>query len=136
MKFSSQNTETIYPKEILQSFKKYGIDKEKPSVYSMMAWIANANEYSGTSGMTFQELLNYSAYFFSQRQSEEGLKYVFELFDPERRGFLDRKQLDSAFSYAGINLEQKQLNDIFAKASSDGKVLKFSEFAFFMRATE
>lgn len=82
MKYQSTNTNIIVPKEILKTFKKNGIDKDKPSLYSMMKWIADANEFSGTEGMTFEEVINYSAYFFSQRHSEEGLKYVFELFDP------------------------------------------------------
>lgn len=91
MKYQSKNTTIIYPKELLVTFKKHKIDVDKPSVYSMMKWVADANEFSGTEGMTFEELLTYCAYFFSQRHSEEGLKYVFELFDPERKGELDRK---------------------------------------------
>ena len=135
MKFQSTNTEIIRPKEILKTFKKHNIDKENPSMYSMMKWMADANLHSGTDGMTFEEVIQYCAYFYSQRSKEEGLKYVFELFDPQRVGFLTRQQLENAFSYCGIILERPQLEEMFVKASSDGKTLKFSEFAFFMRTT-
>ena len=102
----------------------------------MMKWIADANEFSGTEGMTFDEVVQYAAFFFSQRHSEEGLKYVFELFDPERKGYLLKGQLDQAFAQCGILLHRDQLDEIFKKASSDGKILKFSEFSFFMRTVE
>ena len=90
-KYSSVNTTIIYPNDMLNTFKKHGIDKTNPSIYSMMKWISDANTFSGTDGMTFDEVIQYAAFFFSQRHSEEGLKYVFELFDPERKGFLLRE---------------------------------------------
>jgi hypothetical protein len=65
MKYQSENTTIIKPGEMLKTFKKHGIDKEKPSLFSMLKWICNANEFSGTDGMTFEEVLNYAAYFFS-----------------------------------------------------------------------
>ena len=39
------------------SFEKSGLDKEQPSIYSMVCWIVDANEYSGTAGMTFEEFV-------------------------------------------------------------------------------
>ena len=44
MKFKHNNETTIYPKDFLKTFKKHGFEKEKPSLYSMMEWICNANE--------------------------------------------------------------------------------------------
>ena len=42
---------------MVETFKKHGIDKSNPSIYSMMKWIADANLYSGTDGMTFDEVI-------------------------------------------------------------------------------
>ena len=51
-------------------------------MYSMMEWIVAAREKEGkVQGMTFDEILNYSIFFFNQRSKDEGLKYIFELFD-------------------------------------------------------
>jgi Ca2+-binding EF-hand superfamily protein len=77
LKYKDDNSTTIYPKDFLKTFKKHGFEKEKPSLYSMMEWICNANEFSGSEGMTFQEVIQYAVYFYSQRSSDEGLKYVF-----------------------------------------------------------
>ena len=78
------------PQEMKREYLKHGIDKSDPGMYAMICWITDANEYSGTEGMTFEEFVNYAVFFFSQRSHEEGLKNIFELFDPDRKGYLDR----------------------------------------------
>ena len=100
----------------------------------MMCWITDANEYSGTESMTFEEFIQYAAYFFDQRDREEGLKYIFELWDPKQRGYIEKKEFDNLCADLGFVIEKHVLNAIFQRASSDGRVLKFSEFAFFMRS--
>ena len=102
---------------------------------------------SGTESMTFEEFIQYAAYFFDQRTTsaqrdrEEGLKYIFELWDPHQRGYIEKKQFDNLCAEwileradLGFNIEKHVLNDIFwgfwgfgandifKKASSDGKV--------------
>lgn len=57
MKYQSTNTSIIKPREFLSTFRKHNIDKTNPSLYSMMNWIADANEFSGTEGMTFDEVV-------------------------------------------------------------------------------
>ena len=113
MKYQSTNSEIIIPGEILKTFKKNKIDISNPSMYSMMSWITQANEYSGTSGMTFEEVITYAAYFYSQRSREEGLKYIFQLFDPNRKGYLTRHELDQAFAHCGLILSKPQVREIF-----------------------
>ena len=54
-----------------------GYEKTEPGMYNMILWITEANEYSGTDGITFDEFIQYAGYFFSQRHIEEGLKYIF-----------------------------------------------------------
>jgi len=43
----------------------------------MISWIVDANLYSGTEGMTFDEFIAYTMFFYSQKHEEEGLKYIF-----------------------------------------------------------
>ena len=48
----------------------------------MVCWITEANEETGTVGMTFDEFIEHAIFFFNTQTShEEGLQYVFELFD-------------------------------------------------------
>ena len=62
---------------MLDTFEKSSLAKESPAMYSMVRWIVDANKFSGTKGMTFEEFLQYADYFFTQRHNEEGLKYIF-----------------------------------------------------------
>ena len=39
--------------------------------------------------MTFDEFIEYSMYFFSQKSEVEGLKYIFQLIDTEQTGQID-----------------------------------------------
>ena len=82
--------DTLRPPVLRDAFKKFGMDKQNPALYSMMCWISDANEFSGTEGMTFDEFITYICYFFTRKTHEEGLMYMFQLFDPERKGYLTR----------------------------------------------
>ena len=83
--------------------------------------------------MTYEEFVQYAIFFFTQRYHEEGLKYIFQILDTDGNGSLDRQEFDDACIRGGINLFKEQIDEIFTKASSDGKVIKFSDFCFFMR---
>lgn len=54
--------------------------------------------------MTFDEFIEYSMYFFSQKHHTEGLKYIFQLIDEECNGKVDQVQFDRACVKCGINL--------------------------------
>ena len=56
-KFMSDPLTIFQPKEMKKTFKQYGYDKTDPAMYSMICWITEANEYSGTDGMTFDEFV-------------------------------------------------------------------------------
>ena len=64
------------PGDMKFEFEKNGIDKSDPSLYAMICWITDANEFSGTEGMTFEEFVNYAVFFYSQRSHDEGLQYI------------------------------------------------------------
>ena len=78
------------PCELKQQFETHGVDKSDPSLYAMMCWITDANEFSGTTGMTFEEFINYAVFFYSQRGHEEGLQYIWQLFDQDKKGYLTK----------------------------------------------
>ena len=123
----------VNPREIITYFKQFGFDKTKSSLYSMMNWITLANENSGTSSMTYEELMAYAQFFFSQRENNEGLAYIFQLIDTDRKGYIDKRQFVNVSSQLGLDFTREQIDEIYKKASSDGRILKFSEFSFFMR---
>ena len=64
-KFQSDNSEVMKPRMLRDEFLKHNLDKEQPGMYSMICWICDANEFSGTEYMTFDDFVNYAAFFFS-----------------------------------------------------------------------
>ena len=70
-------------------YEKAGLDVEDPSMYSMVCWMTDAAEETGTKGLTFNEFIKQSAFFFSQRHHDEGLRYIFELYDRDQSGHLN-----------------------------------------------
>ena len=42
--------------------------------------------------MTFEELMQYARFFFSQRENNEGLAYIFQLIDTDHKGYIDKRR--------------------------------------------
>uniref|UniRef100_A0A7S3FV94 EF-hand domain-containing protein n=1 Tax=Strombidium rassoulzadegani TaxID=1082188 RepID=A0A7S3FV94_9SPIT len=134
-KFQSVNENCVRPNLIKREYEKHKLYEKYPSLYSMVCWVTDANEFSGTESMTYQEFVQYAIFFFSQRYHEEGLCYIFQLLDIDNNGCLDKREFDEACQRAGLNnVFKEKIDEIFEKASSDGKFIKFSDFAFFMRS--
>jgi Ca2+-binding EF-hand superfamily protein len=132
-KFQSTNSKIVKPKLIRLEFEKHRLFELYPSMYSMVCWVVDANEFSGTEGMTYDEFVQYAIFFFTQRYHEEGLKYIFQLLDRQSKGWLSKEDFDEACSRAGLYVLKDKIDEVFEKAASDGERLRFSDFAFFMR---
>jgi len=57
--------------------------------------------------------MEHASYFYNQREHEEGLKYVFEMFDSQKQGWLERADLKKASDFCGLNLTDFQIEEIF-----------------------
>ena len=57
-------------------------------MYAMICWIVKDCKATGYSDLNFEEFFQMVLCFFSQRQTEMGLKYIFELFDQTKKGHL------------------------------------------------
>ena len=59
---------------------------------------------------------------------------MWQLFDPEHKGYLDKRGFDEMANELGYVLTDKKINAIFEGASKDGgKTIKFSDFAMLMK---
>ena len=57
-------------------------------MYAMICFIAKDSREAGYELLTFDEFIQWALCFFSQRSHDIGLKYIFELFDTDRQGYL------------------------------------------------
>ena len=81
--------EKLNPTFMQYQFEKNGMDKSDPSMYAMVCWMTEVNKDKGSEGITFEEFINNCAFFFTQRHHDEGLRYIFELYDTEKKGKID-----------------------------------------------
>ena len=56
-KYNSIPSPFIEPDHVRKTFLHHGLDKTKPAMYNMICWMTEANEYSGTEGITFDEFI-------------------------------------------------------------------------------
>jgi Ca2+-binding EF-hand superfamily protein len=106
-KFQDHDTHLMKPLDIKKKFEAVGLDKENKAIYSCVSWICEANLYSGTEYMTFEEYIHYAGYFFSQRHLEEGLKYMFMLLDSKHQGYLLKNEFNNVCAQNNINLSNE-----------------------------
>ena len=74
-------------------------------MYAMVCWMAKVNPEA----ISFHEFIKQAAYFFSQRQHDEGLKYIFELYDTEKKGQLDFEKFTFVCEDLGVYLSKSQM---------------------------
>lgn len=67
-KFDMHNTGVLEPIKLKEEFLKYGYDKSNPPLFSMLCWIADASAHAGTEKIDFDQFVEYSMFFFSQKQ--------------------------------------------------------------------
>ena len=100
--------EKMRPSYMKNYFEKSGFDKENPSMYAMICWMTKeASIPPIVDGITFDQFISQAIYFFNQRHSQQGLKYIFELFDTKQDGFLDHDEFMELLEQCEIHMSEE-----------------------------
>ena len=124
----------IKPKEIIQTFEKLNLDKEKPSIFKLL--LSMDTQENNTEGLNFEQFMSFTISYYSDRYTREGIHHIFELFDEEGMSCITRDSMRKFAMQIGVFLNKDELDDIFEKASKDGKVISYEDFEFFMKKDE
>ena len=127
-----QQEDLLDPAYMKAMYERIGLDKEYPSMFAMVSWMVEADNQTGNSGLTFPQFVEQACFFFSQRNHEEGLRYIFKLFDLDDSGYLDIEQFTELCGKCGCSLSASQIDYIFQQASGDGTRLDFKDFSCLM----
>ena len=95
----------------------------------MICWMTKINEEAGVEGMSFDDFMQQAAFFYSQRSKEEGLKYIFQLFDRDKKGYLTRAEFLETYQNIGTDLSAEHLMELFNFATKNRDRLDFHEFS-------
>ena len=66
-------------------------------------------------------------FFFSQRHHEEGLRHIYQIYDPHNRGITE-DGFQEILERCGLFLPEDKLKKFFLKASQDRKYINFQDF--------
>lgn len=74
--------------------------------------------------------------YYSDRYTRDGIKRIFQLFDEDNNGVITRDSFRKVANSIDVFLNKEELDEIFEKASTDGRVISYDDFEFFMRKDE
>ena len=72
----------------------------------------------------------------SRKNKKNEYKKIFDEYDKNKDGFIDKKELKSILNRIDKNLEQNEINEVFDQVSSSGKGIDFDDFLEFLNEIE
>ncbi|KAK2196025.1 bifunctional EF-hand domain/Centrin-1/EF-hand domain pair/EF-Hand 1 [Babesia duncani] len=123
--FDTEGTGTVDPREIKCAMQSLGIDKKNPLVYQIIADM----DKGGSSAIDFNDFLEAITMKMGNRDSKEGIRKIFNLFDEEGTGTITFKNLKKVAMELGEQLTDEELRDMINRADSNGDgQLSFDDF--------
>ena len=93
----------------------------------------NTPENNLDGGLTFELFIEGVMHYYGDRYSEEGVRHIFQLFDEDGDGCITKEAFKKLAGEIGVVLDFREIENIFSKASSDERVISFTDFALFMK---
>ena len=127
-----QNMDLKYMKH---QFEKLNFKENDPKFWSMICWMTESytNSDKFKNGMSFDDWLTHAVYFFSQRHHDEGLKYIYQLFDLDHSNGIDIDEFEKLCKKNGFNMSQPTLERFFYRASGNDQDIEGDDFSKVMR---
>ena len=119
--------EVLNMKEIMEALDEMNFNKTDPTLYSIFKELADRDKCS------WPKFAYYANMRMTDRQSKEGLRTIFDLFiDNPDKNTITFETFKKICKEIECGLNEKQLNDIFQIATSNGNEITFKEFEEFM----
>ena len=119
--------EILNMKEIMETLDEMQFYKTDPTLYSIFKELANKDKCS------WPKFAYYVNTRMTDRQSKEGLKTIFNLFiDNPDKNTISFDTFKKICHEIECGLSEKELNEIFKIASSNGNEITFKEFEEYM----
>ncbi|ORM41072.1 Caltractin ICL1e [Babesia sp. Xinjiang] len=122
---ANKNAGTIDPREIKCAMQSLGIDKKNPMVFQIVSDL----EKSGSTQIDFNDFLDAITLKLGNRDSKEGIRRIFNLFDHDNTGSISFKNLKKVAHELGEFVSDDELRDMINRADSNGDgLLSFEDF--------
>jgi centrin-1 len=118
--FDTDRSGSIDLRELKAAMRALGFDVKKEEVVKMLASV----DKDGNGEITLDEFIQMMTGKMSERDSQEEIMKVFQLFDEEKTGFITFRNLKKICQELGENLSDEDINEMIEEAdrNKDGKV--------------
>ena len=123
--FDKDNNSSISPVDLAAAMKSLGVS---PTEYNLQDMI-NEVDIDGNGSVEFPEFLRMMVRKMKQIDLDDELRVIFNLFDRDRDGFLNVRDLSSTLSTLGEKLSDAEIRDLIQDSDLDGDgMINYHEF--------
>lgn len=116
--FDMEKTGKIDYHELKLTLKAFGFKMKKAEIMSMLSGVEEGRSNHGK--IAFDEFMDIMCEKFSQRNPREEAIMAFDLFDEEKKGKINLKNLKKAVKEINENLTENELKAIIEEFDTDG----------------
>jgi len=123
--FDKDGSGTISTKELLQVMRSIGQNPTEDEILELVM----ESDLNGDGTIDFQEFLEMMKRKSSETDQTEALKEAFKIFDKNRNGYIEARELRAVTTTLGQTLSDEEFNEFWQEADQnhDGK-LDYEEF--------
>ena len=121
--FDTDNSGTIDPKELKAAMQSLGFEQKNPTIYQMIADL----EQEGNS-IDFGTFLNAITAKLGDKETKEGIKKIFDLFDDDTSGAINLQNLKRVAKELGETMTEDELREMLERAAGNGEEISFEDF--------
>lgn len=113
--FDSDGSGTVEPRELKSAMVSLGFEAKNATLFHVITEL----DKDGSGAIDFEEFLNMMSCQMSDNTSREEIRSIFVLFDCDKTGHINIKNLKKIARDLGETCEDEELLDLIRKADSD-----------------
>jgi len=114
--FDTEGLGTINPNELKHAMENQGFKTRNPTIFHMICALPS-NEVES---VNFETFLDMATNLELSESSEREVKKLFEIFDVEKSGYIELKNLKRIARELGESLNEREIIDLFSQSDLDG----------------
>lgn len=123
--FDTDGSGTIDPRELKAAMQSLGFEAKNPTIYNMIADL----DRQGQGAIDFEEFLDAITSKLGDKESREGIQKIFNLFDDDKTGTINIKNLKRVARELGETMTEEELREMIERADSNGDgEISFEDF--------
>ena len=121
--FDTDGSGSIDPRELKAAMQSLGFESKNPTIYQMIAELENNG-----SSIDFETFLDAITSKLGDKETKEGIKKIFALFDDDDTGSINLTNLKRVARELGETMTGEELEEMLSRAASNGDEITFEDF--------